>query len=124
MTTDRTEKRIPLHTPLKRIWRALSDSSEFGFWFGMKFDGPFLPAAKMRGVIVPTTVNAEVAKAQEPYEGMPFEITIVQMEPEHLFSFSLASQRRWKRRRLFSRADHADCLCLGAGGRWGDVDRN
>lgn len=87
MTTDRIEKRILLHASLKRIWRALSESSEFGTWFGMKFDGPFLPGAKMRGVIVPTTVNAEVAKAQKPYEGMPFEITIEQMEPEHLFSF-------------------------------------
>jgi uncharacterized protein YndB with AHSA1/START domain len=87
MTTDRIEKRILLHAPLKRIWRALSDSTEFGSWFGMKFDGPFLPGAKMRGVIAPTTVNTEVAKAQKAYEGMPFEITIEQMEPEHLFSF-------------------------------------
>jgi hypothetical protein len=41
----------------------------------------------MRGIIVPTTVNAEVARAQKPYEGTPFEITIEQMEPERLFSF-------------------------------------
>ncbi len=41
----------------------------------------------MRGVIVPTTVNAEVANAQKEYEGMPFEITIEQVEPERLFSF-------------------------------------
>jgi uncharacterized protein YndB with AHSA1/START domain len=41
----------------------------------------------MRGAIVPTRVNAEVAKAQKPYEGMAFEITIEQMEPERLFSF-------------------------------------
>ena len=41
----------------------------------------------MRGVIVPTTVNAEAASAQKPYEGTPFEITIEQMEPERLFSF-------------------------------------
>jgi uncharacterized protein YndB with AHSA1/START domain len=32
-------------------------------------------------------VNAEVAKAQKPYEGLPFEITIEKMEPERLFSF-------------------------------------
>ena len=41
----------------------------------------------MRGVIVPTTMNAEVAKAQKAYEGIPFEITIAQIEPEQLFSF-------------------------------------
>jgi uncharacterized protein YndB with AHSA1/START domain len=41
----------------------------------------------MRGVIVPTTVDAEIADAQKRHEGMPFEITIEQMEPERLFSF-------------------------------------
>jgi hypothetical protein len=38
-------------------------------------------------VIVPTRVNAEVAKAQQEYDGLAFEITIEQMEPERLFSF-------------------------------------
>src|ERR1700691_1087485 len=87
MDTDRIEKKILLRAPRKRVWRALSDSTEFGSWFGMKFDGPFEPGAKMHGVIVPTTVNAEVAAAQKPYEGTSFDITIEQMEPERLFSF-------------------------------------
>ncbi|HMF75830.1 MAG TPA: SRPBCC family protein [Bryobacteraceae bacterium] len=87
MNTDRIEKRIVLRAPRNRVWRALSDSKEFGSWFGMKFDGSFTPGASMRGVIVPTTVNAEVAKAQKEYEGRAFEITIEQMEPERLFSF-------------------------------------
>jgi hypothetical protein len=38
-------------------------------------------------VLVPTTVNAEVGKAQKEFEGKQFEITIEQMEPERLFSF-------------------------------------
>jgi uncharacterized protein YndB with AHSA1/START domain len=87
MSTDRIEKRILLRGPRKRVWRALTDSTEFGSWFGMKFDGPFRPGACMRGVIVPTTVDADVAKAQKEYEGRPFEITVEQMEPERLFSF-------------------------------------
>jgi uncharacterized protein YndB with AHSA1/START domain len=87
MNTDRIEKKVLLRAPGKRVWRALSNSTEFGSWFGMKFDGPFAPGASMRGVIVPTTVNAEVAKAQKEYEGLPFEISIEQMEPERLFSF-------------------------------------
>jgi uncharacterized protein YndB with AHSA1/START domain len=87
MNTDRIEKKILLRAPLQRVWRALSDSTEFGSWFGMQFDGLFAPGARMRGVIVPTTVNAEVAKAQKAYAGIPFEITIEQMEPERLFSF-------------------------------------
>jgi uncharacterized protein YndB with AHSA1/START domain len=87
MSTDRIEKSILLHAPRPRVWRALSDSTEFGNWFGMRFDGAFTPGALMRGVIVPTTVNAEVARAQKPYEGTPVELTIEQMEAERLFSF-------------------------------------
>jgi uncharacterized protein YndB with AHSA1/START domain len=87
MGTARIEKTIFLRASRERVWRALSDSAEFGTWFGMKFDGPFKPGAKMRAVLVPTTVNPEVAKAQKPYEGLEFEITIEQMEPERLFSF-------------------------------------
>ena len=87
MATDRIEKTILLRAPLKRVWRALSDSTEFGSWFGMRFDAPFAPGATMSAVIVPTTVNQEVAKMQKPYEGIAFEIKIEQMQPERLFSF-------------------------------------
>jgi uncharacterized protein YndB with AHSA1/START domain len=86
MSTDRIEKKILLHAPLKRVWRALSDSTEFGTWFGLKFDGPFKPGAIMRGVLVGTKVNPEVAKLQKAHEGLPFEIIIEQMVPERLFS--------------------------------------
>jgi uncharacterized protein YndB with AHSA1/START domain len=87
MSTDRIEKKILLKAPLDRVWRAISDSKEFGTWFGMKVDGPFTPGAIMRGVIVPTKVNAEVAAAQKQYEGKQIEITIERMEPERLISF-------------------------------------
>jgi uncharacterized protein YndB with AHSA1/START domain len=87
MNTDRIEKKVLLQAPRKRVWRALADSTEFGSWFGMKFDGPFVPGASVRGTIVPTTVDAEVARAQKEYEGLPVEIAIEQMEPERLFSF-------------------------------------
>jgi uncharacterized protein YndB with AHSA1/START domain len=87
MTTDRIEKTILLHAPLKRVWRAISDSTEFGIWFGVKFDGPFQAGRSMRGAIVPTTMDPEVAKAQKKHEGTPFEITVEQMESERLFSF-------------------------------------
>ena len=87
MNTDRIEKKILLRAPRQRVWRALTDSAEFGSWFGMKFDGPFAPGAARRGVIIPTTVNADVARAQKDYEGLPVEIVIEQMEPERLFSF-------------------------------------
>jgi uncharacterized protein YndB with AHSA1/START domain len=87
MSTNRIEKTILLRAPLKRVWRALSDSTEFGNWFGMRFNAPFAPGATMTAVIVPTTVNQEVAKMQKPYQGISFEIKIEQMQPERLFSF-------------------------------------
>lgn len=87
MSNDRIEKKILLRAPLKRIWRALSDSAEFGTWFGVKFHGPFVAGGHLTGVIVPTTVDAEVAGAQKEFEGLPFAITVEQIEHEHLFSF-------------------------------------
>jgi uncharacterized protein YndB with AHSA1/START domain len=86
MSTDRIEKKILLRAPRKRVWRALSDSTKFGTWFGMKFDGPFTPGARVRGTIVGTTVDADVAKAQKAHEGIPFEIAVDRIEPERLFS--------------------------------------
>jgi uncharacterized protein YndB with AHSA1/START domain len=86
-TTDRIEKKILLRAPLKRVWRALSDSKEFGTWFGVKFDAPFKPGARITGKIVGTSVDAEVAKAQKQYEHIAFEITVDRIEPQRLFSF-------------------------------------
>src|ERR1700730_5421534 len=87
MSTDRIKKKVLLHAPLRRVWSALADATEFGTWFGMKFDDAFAPGKVTRGKIVPTKVNADVAKAQQKYEGHPVEITIEKMEPERLFSF-------------------------------------
>jgi uncharacterized protein YndB with AHSA1/START domain len=85
--TDRIEKSILLRAPLARVWRALADSTEFGTWFGIKFDGAFRPGESVHGVIVGTTVDDEVARMQKEHEGFPFDITIERMEPERLFSF-------------------------------------
>lgn len=87
MTSDRIEKQVLLRAPLKRVWRAISDSSDFGKWFGVKFEQPFLPGAHMRGVATPTVADPDVGKGQKPYEGLPFEIWVERMEPEKLFSF-------------------------------------
>ncbi len=87
MNTDRIEKKIHLRAPRERVWRALSNSEEFGTWFGVKFDSPFVPGARMRGVLVGTAADAEVARLQSEHKGKAFEIVIEQMEPERLFSF-------------------------------------
>ncbi len=85
--SDRIEKKIFLRAPRQRVWRALTDTEEFGSWFGMRFEAPFKPGAVMRGTIVPTTVDAEVAKLQKDFEGHSFEFIIDRIEPERHFSF-------------------------------------
>lgn len=85
--TDRIVKQILLQAPRERVWRAISDSKRFGAWFGMAFDGPFAPGARVTGKIVPTQADAEVAKSQAPYAGTPVEFTIDRIEPMDLFSF-------------------------------------
>ena len=85
--TDRIEKKVLLKAPHHRVWRALTDSREFGSWFGMRFEAPFVAGTAMRAVIVPTTVDPEVAKLQKQFEGFAFEIRIESIEPERLFSF-------------------------------------
>ena len=48
---DRIEKRIVLKAPIARVWRALTDYREFGEWFRVKLDGPFVPGQVTRGQI-------------------------------------------------------------------------
>lgn len=85
--TDRIEKRVLLQAPRERVWRALTTPAEFGHWFGMRFEGEFVPGATVRATLVPTAVDAQVAALQKPYEGTTFEIVIDRLEPQRLFSF-------------------------------------
>jgi len=87
LSSDRIEKKVLLRAPLKRVWRAIADSKEFGTWFGLRFDGPFVQGASLRGMIVPSRANAELAEAQKPHEGVAFDIAVEKIEPELLFSF-------------------------------------
>ena len=86
-TADRIEKTIVLRATRDRVWRALTDPTEFGDWFGMRFEDPFIPGARVRGAIVGTTADPEIARAQQAHAGMRFEIVIDRIEPQRLFSF-------------------------------------
>jgi uncharacterized protein YndB with AHSA1/START domain len=87
MSTDRIEKEVLLRAPLDRVWRAISDAEEFGKWFGVRFDGPFVPGTSVTGVITPTTVDDDVAKAQEPHAGKADAWQIVAVEPQRRLAF-------------------------------------
>lgn len=86
-STDRIEKRIVLRASRERVWRAISDSKEFGTWFGMTFEGPFVAGQPIRGAIAMTQVDDEIAAAQKPHVGLAFEIVIDAIEPQTLFAF-------------------------------------
>jgi len=87
MSTDRIEKEVVLKAPLERVWRAISDVEEFGQWFGVRFDGPFVPGESVTGVITPTTVDDDVAKAQQPHAGKADTWHIVAVEPKRRLAF-------------------------------------
>jgi uncharacterized protein YndB with AHSA1/START domain len=87
MNTDRIEKKILLHATRARVWQAISDSRQFGAWFGVAFDGPFIEGARLSGTIVPTSVDAEVARLQTPYAGKAFEFLVDRVEPMRRASF-------------------------------------
>jgi uncharacterized protein YndB with AHSA1/START domain len=84
---DRIEKRVVLRAPLDRVWRAISDAEEFGRWFGVRFDGPFVAGASVIAAITPTVVDDEVAKRQEAHEGVKSAWQVVAIEPKRRFAY-------------------------------------
>lgn len=60
--TDRIERSILINAPRSRVWRALTTPGEFREWFGLAPNGEFTPGARLRGTIVGTSVDPEVAK--------------------------------------------------------------
>ncbi len=74
---DHIEKRIELKAPVSRVWRALTDYREFGAWFRVKLEGPFVVGQLVRGQIT-----------YPGYEHVRWEALVQKMEPERLFSFT------------------------------------
>ncbi|HTK35704.1 MAG TPA: SRPBCC family protein [Caulobacteraceae bacterium] len=75
--TDRIEKAIDLNAPVDRVWRALTDHAEFGEWFRVKLEGPFVPGQPTRGRIT-----------HPGYEHVVWEARVVTMDRPRLFSFT------------------------------------
>jgi uncharacterized protein YndB with AHSA1/START domain len=90
MDFDRIEKRTILKAPRERVWRAITDSARFGQWFGVEIDGPFVAGREAVGQIVPTKVDPDVARLQEPHLGKAWRAVVEWIEPMTLFSF------RWR----------------------------
>jgi uncharacterized protein YndB with AHSA1/START domain len=75
-STDRIEKTTVLRAPRSRVWRALTDSTQFSQWFGAVLKDPFLPGARVQGPVT-----------HPGYEHLTMDITIDRVEPERLFSW-------------------------------------
>ena len=104
---DRIEKRIELKAPVSRVWRALTDYREFGEWFRVKLEGPFVEGQVSRGMIT-----------WPGYEYVKWEAMVQKMEPEKLFSFTWGHVKSMDKetyhRRLFERSDYPGGVQAGA----------
>jgi len=87
---NQIEKRIELKAPVARVWRALTDYQEFGEWFRVKLEGPFVPGQTTRGYIT-----------HPGYEHVKWEATVQKMEPQRLFSFT------WPHIKSLDKADYS-----------------
>ncbi len=75
-STDCIEKQILLRAPKARVWRALTDAGEFGAWFRVQLDGPFVPGQRTTGHIT-----------YPGYEHLTMDVRVERMDAETLFSF-------------------------------------
>ena len=74
---NQIEKRVELQAPVSRVWRALTDYREFGQWFRVNLEGPFVPGKVARGRVT-----------HPGYEHVVWEATVKEMQPERVFSFT------------------------------------
>src|SRR5689334_8382635 len=75
--SDKIEKRIELDAPVSKVWRALTDHREFGAWFRVKIEAPFVVGKVAQGQIT-----------YPGYEHVTWKATITKMDPERLFAFT------------------------------------
>lgn len=74
--TDRIEKRIVLDAPLSRVWRAISDAREFGAWFRVELEGPFVAGQAVHGKIT-----------HPGYEHLRAELFVERIVPQSYLSY-------------------------------------
>ncbi len=76
VSTDRIEKQIEIDAGVTRVWRAITDYREFGQWFRVDLEGPFVVGEVARGQIT-----------YPGYEHVTMEVIVEAIEPEHRFAF-------------------------------------
>lgn len=76
-TTDRIEKTVEIDAPVERVWQALTDHEEFGAWFRVKLDGPFVAGETSHGWIT-----------HKGFEHCEWNALVKAMEPPRYFAYT------------------------------------
>lgn len=75
------EKKIQVKAPVGKVWKALTDSKQFGEWFGAIFNQQF---AVGKSIICELTKSC----AGSEHAGLKLNMQIVEInEPKHYFSY-------------------------------------
>ena len=90
VSSDRIQKKVVLSAAKARVWRALSDSTEFGEWFRLKLEGPFREGTTVRGRIT-----------HPGYEHVTVELQVEKVEPERYFAY------RWHPYAIDTKVDYS-----------------
>jgi uncharacterized protein YndB with AHSA1/START domain len=75
--SDFIEKSVLIAASRSRVWRALTDFREFGKWFRVALDGPFIEGKAVTGRIT-----------YAGYEHLRFTAMVKKIEPEHTFAYT------------------------------------
>ena len=77
MKNDQIERRIELNAEISKVWHALTDYRQFGEWFRVELEGPFIIGEPARGHIT-----------YSGYEHYKWEAVVQKIEHEKIFSFT------------------------------------
>lgn len=76
-TTDAVERSIVINAPRERVWRALTDTQEFGTWFGSRLQGQTFAAGQR--------VHGPITHAG--YEHVQFDVVVERIEPQTVLAY-------------------------------------
>jgi uncharacterized protein YndB with AHSA1/START domain len=74
--TDQIRKQLFLKAPQARVWRAITDAQQFGTWFHVKLESPFVVGQPTSGQIT-----------HAGWEHVRFTLQVEALEPQARFAF-------------------------------------
>ena len=76
-STDEIRKQLHIKAPQSRVWRAITDSAQFGAWFHVKLEAPFVVGQPTSGQIT-----------YPGWEHVRFTLVTEAIEPETRFAYA------------------------------------